>query len=46
MWEKLEMSFAIVGTISKVIPETMIVISDVCRGIYMNITQALVIVDF
>ena len=32
--------------ITKVILETMIVISHVCRGIYMNITQALVIVDF
>ena len=40
------MSFAIDGTITKIILETMIVISHVCRGIYMNITQALVTVDF
>ena len=39
------MSFAIDETITKVILETMIVISHVGRGIYINITQALVIVD-
>ena len=40
------MSFAIDGTITKVILETMTVISHVYGGIYMNITQALVIMDF
>ena len=40
------MSFAIDGTITKIILETMIVIGHACRGIYMNITQALVIADF
>ena len=40
------MSVAIDGTITKVILETIIAISHVCRGIYMNITQALVIVNF
>ena len=46
MSAKLWMSFAIDGAITKVILETMIVISHLCRGIYINITQALVIVDF
>ena len=40
------MIFAIDGTITKIILETMILIIHVCKGIYMNITQALVIVDF
>ena len=40
------MSFATDGTITKIIQETMTVNSHACRGIYMNITQALVIVDF
>ena len=42
MLAKLWMSFAINRTIIEIIPETMIVISHACRGIYMNITQALV----
>ena len=46
MSAKLKMSFPRDGAITKVILETMIVISHVCRVIYMNITQALVIVDF
>ena len=46
MSAKLQISFAIDGTITKVILETMTVISHVYGGIYMNITQALVIMDF
>ena len=38
MLAELLMCFAIDGTITKIILETMIVISYVCRGIYMNIT--------
>ena len=34
------------GTITETILETLIKISHACRDIYMNITQALVTVDF
>ena len=40
------MSFALDGTVTKIILETMTLISHVYRDIYMNITQALVAVDF
>ena len=38
------MRFPIDGTITMY--ETMILISHACKGTYMNITQALVTVDF
>ena len=45
MLVKLLMSLAIDGTITKIIIETMVAIGDTCRGIYVNITQVLLIVD-
>ena len=39
------MSFTLDGTITKIILETVIVISHAFKGIYMNFTQVLVTVD-
>ena len=42
----VKMCFTRDGTIAKIIIETMIVISHASRGIYINITQAFVTVDY
>ena len=43
---KLEKSFALDETVTKIILETMTVISHAYGGLYMSITQVLVTVDF